>query len=65
MAWMGCCTWLDACLEFGLFEKEVRGEWVQCQADDLESQPDLRRLVQEFCWNRDEKRFERRAQHKH
>ena len=65
MAWTGCCTWLDACLEFGLFEKEVSGQWVPCHADDLDSQPDLRRLVQEFYWNRDEKRFERRReQHK-
>lgn len=60
MRWAGTCPWLDACLEYGFFEKEVAGAWVPCRAGDHESQPDVSRLIRECVWDRQEKRFVRR-----
>src|SRR5260370_1422314 len=57
LAWMGCCSWLDACIEFGFFEKEVAGKWVPCRCDDPESQPDVSRLSRKCRWNQIEKKY--------
>lgn len=58
--WSGSCTWLQACLEFSFFEREVNGVWRRCHADDPGSQPDVSRLMRDCHWNRLDKRFERR-----
>ena len=53
-------SWLDACREFGFFEKKVAGVWVPCDAEDPDSQPDVNRLIHHCYWNRYHKRFQRR-----
>jgi hypothetical protein len=58
LAWMGNCSWLGACIEFGFFEKEIDGRWIPCRDDDPESQPDISRLMRKCCWNRVKKRYE-------
>jgi Zn-finger nucleic acid-binding protein len=57
LAWTGCCSWLDACIEFGFFEKEVDGKWVACRGDDSESQPDVSRLSRKCRWNQVERKY--------
>lgn len=44
--WMGLCPWKQACRDFGFFEKEERGTWVRCRADEAGSEPDVSRLLQ-------------------
>ena len=58
--WDGSCFWLSACLELGLFRKQIYGIWVACCADDPDSLPDVGRLLRQCVWNRGEKRFQRR-----
>ncbi len=57
LAWTGQCPWLDACLAWGFFEREVGGAWIPCRAEDPGSEPDLSRLMSECVWDRAEKRF--------
>ena len=58
--WSGFCPWLNACQEFGFFEKKVHGKWMPCHTDALFALPDIRRLLQECAWNRLLQRFVRR-----
>jgi len=58
--WSGFCPWLNACQEFGFFEKKVHGKWMPCHTDALFALPDIRRLLQECAWDRLRQRFVRR-----
>jgi hypothetical protein len=49
---------LDACLEFGLFERPVEGGWAPCHPGEPGSQPDVVRLLRHCRWNRLAGRFE-------
>jgi hypothetical protein len=60
MVWQGYYFWLEACLEFGFFHKEIGGDLVACQAGETASRPDYLRLLRECYWHRGRKRFERR-----
>jgi hypothetical protein len=60
MQWRGYYFWLEACLEFGFFEREIEGAWRPCRAEETASRPDYLRLVRECYWHRGRKRFERR-----
>ena len=55
--WSGACTWLQACLDFGYFEREERGMWRPCRPDEPCAQPDISRLMRECSWSRFDKRF--------
>ena len=57
MRWAGCCSWVEACLRFGFFERRLRGRWVPCHANDPGSEPDVSRLMRECAWDREAKRF--------
>lgn len=62
IVWHGCCPWLLACADLGLFERQVRGKWVPCGATDPGSQPDILRFLNEYRWDRDAKSFLPRRQ---
>ena len=55
--WEGVCPWLQACLDFGFFERNVNGRWEPCHPDALDSHPDIGRLLRDCWWDRHEKRF--------
>jgi hypothetical protein len=57
LPWGGYDFWLDACLELGLFKRQVREGWVRCLADEPGSLPDVQRLLWEFIWSREERQF--------
>lgn len=65
MVWKGYYFWLEACLEFGFFEKQVNGSWLPCDGDEFGSRPDFLRVMRECYWNRNKKRFLRRQQTPH
>jgi hypothetical protein len=55
--WMGLCPWEQTCRDFGFFEREARGKWIQCDADEDGCEPDVSRLLRECRWDRDAKQF--------
>ena|SRR5579885_515483 len=55
--WSGTRPWEEACHSFGFFERQVRGGWVPCTANEPGSMPDIVRLMTECSWDRMEKRF--------
>jgi hypothetical protein len=62
IVWQGCCPWLLACADLGLFERQVDGQWEPCRAEDPGSQPDVLRFLHHYRWNREAKQFEPRRQ---
>src|SRR5207237_9186512 len=61
LTWRGYYFWLEACLEFGYFEKPQHGTWVACASDAQGARPDFLRGVRGCYWNRKKKGFERRT----
>jgi hypothetical protein len=59
LRWDGTCSWIDSCLAFGFFEREVGVGWVPCEPDASGAQPDVLRLFRDCRWNRSDRRFER------
>jgi hypothetical protein len=57
LPWGGYDFWLDACLELGIFKRQACEGWVRCTADEPGSLPDVRRLLREFIWSREERQF--------
>jgi hypothetical protein len=55
--WSGFCPWVEACEEFGFFEKKVHGKWIPCHGEALFALPDIRRLLDECDWDRARQRF--------
>ena len=61
LQWKGHYFWLDACMEYGYFEKRLQGTWVACKAGETGARPDFLRVMRECFWSRKRKRFERRT----
>jgi hypothetical protein len=64
LRWTGCCTYVEACLRFGFFERQDRGRWVPCRAEEDGAEPDVFRLLLECRWHRGRKWYELRQRKK-
>jgi hypothetical protein len=58
LLWSGVFPGVDECHEFGWYARLVPGQgWVTCELDEPGAEPDLYRLHEEACWDREAKRF--------
>lgn len=61
MVWTGEDPGVAECLEFGWFAKRSSKGWVPCGPDEPNAIPDLNRLHVAAVWDREQKRFVKKA----